>query len=53
MDCVFSSIKNTKLGTGRGSQGIEGSGGGQLWRRRPTLGCSANERNWIHNAKGV
>ena len=24
-------------------QGIEGYGGGPLWRQRPALGCSANE----------
>ena len=41
--CVFSDIKNAKLGTGRSSQGIEGCGGAPLWRRRPALGCSANE----------
>jgi hypothetical protein len=29
--------------TGRKSQGIEGYGRGPLWRRRPTLGCSASE----------
>ena len=43
MDCVLSDIKNAKLGTGRSSQGIEGYGGGPLWRRSPALGCSANE----------
>jgi hypothetical protein len=43
MDCVLSGIKNAKLGTGRSIQGIEGYGGGPLWRRGPTLGCSANE----------
>ena len=35
MDCVLSDIKNAKIGTGRSSQGIEGYGGGPLWRRRP------------------
>ena len=43
MDCVLSDIENTKLGTGRSSEGIEGYGGGPLWRRRPALGCSAND----------
>ena len=36
--------KNAKLGTGRSSQGIEGYGGGPLWRRRSALGCSAIEK---------
>ena len=43
MGCVLSDIKNARLGTGRSSQGIEGYGGDPLWRRRPALGCSANE----------
>ena len=34
---VLSEIKIAKLGTGRRSQGIEGYGGGPLWKRRPTL----------------
>ena len=42
MDCVLSDIKNAKLGTGRSIQGIEGYGGGPLWRRRAAFGCSAN-----------
>ena len=43
MDYVLSDIKNPKLGTGRSSQGIEGCGGGPLWRRRLVFGCSAKE----------
>ena len=39
IDGLLSDIKNAKLGTGRSSQGIEGYGGGPLWRRRR----SANE----------
>jgi hypothetical protein len=31
------------IGIGRSSQGIEGYGGGSLWRRMPALGYSANE----------
>ena len=38
MDCVLSGIKNAILGTWRSSQGIEGYGGGPLWRQRPALG---------------
>ena len=44
MDCVLSDIKNIKLGIGWSSQGIEGYGGGPLWRRRPALGCIADEK---------
>ena len=29
--------------TGRSIQGIEGYGGGRLWRRSSALSCSANE----------
>ena len=43
MDCILLDIKNSKLGTGRSSQGVEGYEGGPLWRRRPALGYSANE----------
>ena len=36
MDCVLSGKKkNSKLGTGRSSQGIEGYGGGPLWSEGP------------------
>jgi hypothetical protein len=38
--------KDTKFGTGRHSQGIEGYEGGPLSRQRPTLGCSANEEDY-------
>ena len=43
MDCVLSDIKNVRLGIGRSSQGIEGYGGGPLWRLTPVFGYSANE----------
>ena len=35
--------KKLKLRTGRNNQGIEGYGGGPLWRRRPSLSWSANK----------
>ena len=47
MDCVLTDIKNTKLGIGRSSQGIERYGGGPLWRQRSGLGCSANEEEHL------
>ena len=43
MDCISSDIINAKLGTGRSSQGIEGYGGGPLWRKMPEVGCNAND----------
>ena len=42
--CIVGHKKNAKLGMGWSSQGIEGYGGGPLWRRRPTQGCSAYEK---------
>ena len=43
MDCVLLDIKHVNLGIGWSSQGIKGCGVGPLWRRRPALGCSAEE----------
>ena len=34
------------------SQGIEGYGRGPLWKRRPALGCSANEEEEIFRGYG-
>ena len=34
--------------TERNSQGIEGYGGVSLWRRRPALSCSANQKEEIN-----
>ena len=36
-----------RMKTGRSSQGIEGYGGGPVWRQRPALGCSANEEEKV------
>ena len=49
MDCVLSDIKqNARLGTGRSSQGIEGYGGGPLWKRKPALGCNVNDEDEVN-----
>ena len=36
--------------TGMSSQGIEGYGGGPLWRQRPTLCCNANVEEECHHS---